>query len=221
MPKPVIYLGPSLPPHLAKTILDACYLPPIKRGDLAKLPADVTLVGIIDGEFYQSLAVSPKEILSLLEHGVVVLGASSIGALRAAELHPYGMIGVGKIFRMYRDGIIDADDEVAQTYVPQTFVPCSEPLINIRYALELAVKKGIVRKSMADGVIQQLQDVYFPYRSYRLVSQLCPELRDFLRSPPSLKAKDARLLLQLLNQEWWAYDLGTNHRVNRFSMVRT
>ena len=198
MPKPVLYLGPSLPPALAKTILDADYLPPIKRGDLAKLPANVTLVGIVDGEFYQNLAVSPKEILQLLERGVVVFGASSMGAIRAAELHPYGMIGIGKIFRMYRDGIIDADDEVAQTYVPHTFVHCSDPLIDIRYALELAVRKGLIQKYVADGVIQQLKDIYFPDRSYRLVSQLCPELGGFVQALPSLKANDAKLLLQLL-----------------------
>ena len=109
----VVFLGPTLAREDAERILDADYLPPICRGDLAKLPEHVRYVGIVDGEFYQSLSVSPKEVLKLLRRGVTVFGSSSMGALRAAETWKLGMIGVGKIFAMYRDGILDADDEVA------------------------------------------------------------------------------------------------------------
>ena len=121
-----------------------------------------------------------------------------MGALRAAELHAYGMIGVGEIFRMYRDGILDADDEVAQLYTPDTFVSCSEPLVNIRFALDSATRAGIISNCRADELIQQLKAVYFPDRSYQLISQLCPELKSFLANTVSLKANDAKLLLRLL-----------------------
>ncbi len=180
--------------------MDAHYCPPIKRGDLAMLPVDTKAIGIIDGEFYQSLAVTPKEILELLERGIIVYGASSMGALRATELHAYGMIGIGEIFRKYKEGVIDADDEVAQLYEPQTFAPCSQPLVNIRHALELAVRSDLIARCVADRLILQLKTVYFPYRSYQLVSQLCPELRDFLQVVPSSKGEDAKLLLQLLKK---------------------
>ena len=81
-----IFTGPSLHPEKARQLLNAAILPPIKRGDLAQLSrAKLEIVGILDGEFYQSLAVSPKEILPLLESGVTVYGASSMGALRAVE----------------------------------------------------------------------------------------------------------------------------------------
>lgn len=198
MPKPIVYLGPSLPRAHARSILDADYRPPIKRGDLGALPTDVEEVGIIDGEFYQSLAVTPKEILELLERGITVYGASSMGALRAAELHAYGMIGIGEVFRMYKEGIVDADDEVAQLYMPETFEPCSEPLINIRYAFHSAVRADVISKRQADQVIQQLKSIYFPTRSYHLVSRLCPELSSFLQAPPNLKREDAELLLEVL-----------------------
>jgi ribosomal protein S12 methylthiotransferase accessory factor len=76
---PIVYLGPSLPVAEAQRILEADYRPPIKRGDL---PAhyDGTVV-IIDGEFGQNLSVSPNEILQLLDQGMHVIGASSMGAL--------------------------------------------------------------------------------------------------------------------------------------------
>src|SRR5262249_36107575 len=100
--RPVVFLGPSLPASEALAILDADYRPPVRRGDidalLAELPA---AIGIIDGEFFQSLAISPKEVLRAIERGVPTFGASSIGALRAVELEPHGMIGVGEVFERY------------------------------------------------------------------------------------------------------------------------
>ena len=106
-----------------------CDLPPARQARRSDplLAAKPSAVGIIDGEFYQSLAVSPKEVLALLESGVAVYGAASMGALRAVELHRYGMIGVGSIFRLFRRGVLDADDEVAVTYCGETWRPCRSP----------------------------------------------------------------------------------------------
>jgi hypothetical protein len=193
-----VYLGPSLPRETARGVLEAVYLPPIRRGDLERLPSHVKVVAIVDGEFYQSLAVSPKEILRVMERGIAVYGASSMGALRATELHTYGMIGVGEIFRLYKDEVIDGDDEVAQTYDPRTFAPYSEPLVNIRYALAAGVEARLISRSFADRLVRQIKDVYFPDRSYQCVSQLCPELREFLKHPPNLKQLDTLQLLHIL-----------------------
>jgi hypothetical protein len=197
MSKIVIYLGPSLSSATARSWLNATYLPPIKRGDLALLSPDVQIVGIVDGVFHQSLAVSPKEIVALLDRGVSVYGASSIGALRAAEAHTYGMIGVGKIFEMYRDREIDADDEVAVAYDPSTELTVSEPLVNIRSALRTAVAEGIIRCDEADEIIRTLKGIYYPLRSYQLVERMSPVLTPFLRaSHYNQKRDDAVLLLR-------------------------
>ena len=196
----VVFLGPSLPRSEAALLLDADYLPPIRRGDLAALPDGVLFVGIVDGEFYQSLAVSTKEILLLLRRGVSVFGASSMGALRAAETYTFGMIGVGEIFAMYRDGVLDADDEVALTYDPVTFRTLSDPLVNLRYALSLAVEAGVIGEEDSVGLIEQLRALYFPHRSYRALQALCPALVPFFRdrSVPDLKREDARQLLSAM-----------------------
>jgi TfuA protein len=199
-----VYLGPTLPRAEAQSILRARFLPPIRRGDLAKLAPEVRLVGIIDGEFYQNLAVSPKEILPLLQRGVRVFGSSSMGALRAAELHTHGMLGVGRIFALYRDGLIEADDEVAVAYDPETYRPLSVPLVNIRFALEAAVHEGSVERQRACALMQHLAGVYFPDRTWAGALALCPELGRFLehyapdRKAPDQKAEDAQQLLRVM-----------------------
>jgi hypothetical protein len=45
-----------------------------------------------------------------------------MGALRAAELHRYGALGVGRVFEMYRDGEED-DSLVAMAFEEETFRP--------------------------------------------------------------------------------------------------
>ncbi|RXH56694.1 TfuA-like protein [Granulicella sibirica] len=199
MYKTAVFLGPSLDVAIAKSILDALFLPPIKRGDLQQLPEGICNIGIIDGEFFQSLAVSPKEILTLLDRGSKVFGSSSMGALRAAETEPYGMVGIGKIFERYRDGGIDADDEVALTYDPVSYRPLSEALVNIRFVLEAAVLENVITQPVAMQVIRELQEVNFPFRSYAIVCDICPQLRNFLNNRClNQKRDDAILLLQTL-----------------------
>src|SRR4051794_11249106 len=113
--RPVVFLGPSLPREDAERLLDGEYRRPIRRGDLADVPAGSPVL-IIDGEFDQSFSVSPREILAQLDRGTAVFGASSMGALRAAELAPCGMQGIGWVFESYRSGRIAGDDEVALTF---------------------------------------------------------------------------------------------------------
>jgi hypothetical protein len=209
----VVFTGPSLHPSAAAALLDATFLPPVKRGDLDPLlAAKPSAVGIIDGEFYQSLAVSPKEVLALLESGVAVYGAASMGALRAVELHRYGMIGVGSIFRLFRRGVLDADDEVAVTYCGETWRPLSEPLINTRYALRGAVRKGILTGAEAARIIADLRSAYFPDRTRQLVLRLAQgvagadrarALRNFLATEaPDIKGRDARRLLERIRRDF-------------------
>ena len=97
-PKPIIFLGPSLPVADARAVLDADYRPPVQRGDvLTAAEARPPLIGVIDGVFLATLPPSPMEVLRALRTGVPILGAASLGALRAVELELFGMIGVGRI----------------------------------------------------------------------------------------------------------------------------
>jgi hypothetical protein len=194
----VVYLGPTLGREAAERVLTAEYLPPICRGDLARVPEEVRFVGIVDGEFYQRLAVSPKELLPLLKRGVKVFGASSMGALRAAETYTLGTIGIGKIFAKFRDGILDGDDEVALVYEPETYRKLSEPLVNLRCALDMAVGAKIIDEEERDRLVLQMKSYYFPDRSHKALQRLCPALASYFRDSvlPDVKRDDA---LELLN----------------------
>jgi hypothetical protein len=185
---------------------DAMVLPPIKRGDLASvMPFDPEVIAIIDGEFYQSLAVSPKEILPFLEKGVRVYGAASMGALRAVELERFGMIGIGRVFRLFRLGLLDCDDEVALTYCPWTYEAHSEPLVNTRYALRSAIRSGILTRTEAGRIVEKLKITYFPERTRPLILRIARDvlgceraagLGNFLAAQPvNAKTADARSLL--------------------------
>jgi hypothetical protein len=103
-----------LPYTEAEKILSADYFPPASRGDIYRIIASgVRTIVLIDGVFHSTRSVWQREILDALGDGIEVLGASSMGALRAAELHPFGMAGHGTIFEWYKNGLIEGDDEVA------------------------------------------------------------------------------------------------------------
>lgn len=167
----VVFLGPSLDRSDASGILDAVYLPPVTRGDIDRVLSNgiPDAIGIVDGQFFQSFSVSPKEVLRALDAGCRVFGAASMGALRAVELAPFGMVGVGDIFGLYANGVIDADDEVAMVYDSETLRPLSVPLVNMRIALGHAVEHGVVPADYADRFLASARRLYYPERTYQRV----------------------------------------------------
>ena len=198
----VVFLGPSLPIAEARRLIEAEFRAPICRGDIDGLPPSVRFIGIIDGEFFQRLAVSPKEVLQALERGVRVFGSSSMGALRAAETHMYGMEGVGRVFAMYRDEVLDGDDEVALSYDPLTYRALSDPLVNLREALALAQIDGLISEATREHLIGRMKAMYFPQRSWRALQAMCLELQQFTqtRELPDVKRDDARELLGVMHR---------------------
>jgi hypothetical protein len=163
----VVFLGPSCDHATARKILDADYRPPAKRGDITRAAdAGARIIGLIDGVFFQDCAVAHREILAALRAGVRVVGASSMGALRAAELDTLGMEGVGEIYRAYREGRLVADDEVALLFDPETFIPLSEPLVNIRATLQRALECGVIGADAARVLLDAARELYFPERTY-------------------------------------------------------
>jgi hypothetical protein len=171
--KSVVFLGPSLPWEEAKVILPmADYRPPAGRGDIAAVVGmGFDAIGLIDGVFYQRPAVAPREILLALDQGMKVLGGSSMGALRAAELDAYGMLGVGKIYSWYKEGKINSDDEVALVFHPETFEALSEPLVNIRATLEALLDGRKITQGEAMTIITAAKDTPFQLRNSMKIVQ--------------------------------------------------
>ena len=167
MPKIIVFLGPSLDAESAEKILPAEYRPPAKRGDLLAAAGEgAAIIGLIDGVFHQENAVAHREILAALKGGIRVVGSSSMGALRAAEMDTLGMVGIGEIYRMYKSGELESDDEVALVFDPNSGLSLSEPLINIRFTLRLAKETGIIDTAVHDALLASARSLFYPKRTY-------------------------------------------------------
>ena len=170
MPKIIVFLGPSLDVKSAGLILPAEYRPPAKRGDLITAARDgAEIIGLIDGVFHQESAVAHREILAALKSGIRVVGSSSMGALRAAEMDTLGMVGIGEIYRMYKSGKLESDDEVALVFDPNSGLSLSEPLINIRFTLKQARETGIIDTVVHDALLSSARSLFYPKRTYRAI----------------------------------------------------
>jgi len=209
----VVYTGTSINHHDAKKILDADYRPPVKRDDIKRLmrnPPDI--IGIIDGVFFDSAAVAHREIIEAIRSGITVVGGGSMGALRASELDSYGMIGMGKIYEMYRSGTLESDDEVAVTFDAETMEALSVPLVNVRATLESALERGVVTHERAGAILEVAKKLFYPDRNYRDIVEECvkkgiintaekEELLVFFRqNEVDLKRNDALIVLETVKK---------------------
>jgi hypothetical protein len=98
----------------------------------------------VDGVFERQPAVWHKEILFALSEGIHVYGAASMGALRAAELCQFGMVGIGRIFRLFRMGLWTDDDELAVLHATAElgYCPLSDAMANIRFTFRRLRRMG-------------------------------------------------------------------------------
>jgi hypothetical protein len=165
-------------------LVGAIYRPPAKQGDIVSdlvnyHPARLLL---IDGEFRQNLSVWHKELVYALQYPGLkaVYGAASIGALRAAELDYLGMIGVGKIYEWYRDGVTEDDSEVAVNFtVKQTkkgpvYQLLTVPLADIRAGVELfeEIHPNDPISAYAREFLEEVSKVYYMDRTPALCKKL-------------------------------------------------
>ncbi len=171
-----VFLGPTLGRAEAAATLDAVLLPPARRGDVVAAARDrgATTIALVDGYFEQAPAVWHKEILWALSEGVAVFGAASMGALRAAELAQFGMIGVGRIFEAYRDGRFapfedpfEDDDEVAVVHGPaETDYAGTLALVDARATLARAAAEGVIDAAAMRAVAAAGKALFYKGRTW-------------------------------------------------------
>jgi hypothetical protein len=169
-----IFTGPTLSPVEGRQLLDAIYLPPAAHGDIYRATLrrpQPRVIGLIDGYFRSVPAVRHKEILWAMAQGIHVFGAASIGALRAADLAAYGMVGVGAIFDDFHAGRLEDDDEVAVDHGPADlgYLAVSEAMVDIRSTMASALRQGIVSARLHEAVVAAAKQRHYPDRSYRTV----------------------------------------------------
>lgn len=172
--RPVVFLGPTLQLDKARRIVDADFQPPAAQGDVyrvaRKKPPAILL---IDGTFLSSPTVWHKEILYALSENIPVLGAASLGALRAAELSAFGMIGVGKVFEDYYGAALRADDLVAVQFSPKElgYLPLTDAAVDIAATLERALAEGIIGHNMLHSIWQLVEGTHFSQRQWASLLQ--------------------------------------------------
>jgi hypothetical protein len=210
----VVFVGPTISVEDVRSVIDAVCLPPVAQGDVYRVARQKPrAIGIVDGYFQGVPSVWHKEVLWAMGEGIHVFGSASMGALRAAELHAFGMTGVGQIFEDYRDGKLEDDDEVAVTHAPQEFgfEPLSEPMVNIRATLERAEREDAVPGTTAQALRRIGKSLFYAERTWdalldkaRSVGLPARELQFFERwlstGRLDLKREDALAMLVAMHQ---------------------
>jgi hypothetical protein len=183
--KTIVFSGPSIAEAEVRQLAACTHAPPIKRGDLAAV-GDYDVFVILDGEFGQNMSVSPKEILAILDRGKIVIGAASMGALRASELDRSGMLGVGWVYDHFRRCAVRRDADVALVYSPFDYKPMTVPIVDLEYWMEQASAAGLIGNRESARLLKAARNIFFAERTL-------DRLMGTLRSAVGSDALDALL----------------------------
>ncbi len=173
----VVFCGPTIDAASVEAILaGADCRPPAAQGDLFAAARDgPRAIALIDGVFCERPAVWHREILAALEAGIAVWGAASMGALRAVECAPFGMVGHGRIVEAYRRGRyppyrepFEDDDEVAVVHGPAELgaPSLSDALVDLREALARATAAGAIDDATRDELAATMKRTFFAERTF-------------------------------------------------------
>ncbi|MCP9881886.1 TfuA domain-containing protein [Cyanobium sp. Alchichica 3B3-8F6] len=203
-----VFAGPSISEKAIKVSLSyVTVLPPIRAADILSLLLSASLprpscILILDGYFYSTLSVRHKEIIYALKQGIPVFGASSMGALRAAELADYGMVGIGKVYDYFASNPLTSDDEVAILHSDSfPYEPLSIPLVNLRLTLSDLANTNKISPSDADSILRSIASIHFSERTAKIIDsnetvrKLCPNLSSLI---VDWKMNDALLAVRTL-----------------------
>jgi hypothetical protein len=210
-----VFVGPTISLEEARAELDAVYLPPVSEGDVYRVACKrPQAIGIIDGYFEHVPSVWHKEILWAMNEGIHIFGSASMGALRAAELAQFGMVGIGKIFEEFRDGCLEDDDEVAVAHAAAeySYRPSSVAMVDIRATLSAALAANVISPSTFETLVHIAKALFYPERSYESIlycgadHQLPTGQVDCFRhwlkdSQVHQKREDAKAMLRVMREQ--------------------
>ncbi|CDZ29926.1 TfuA-like protein [Neorhizobium galegae] len=174
-----VFVGPSLPDARRFVADDMIVAPPAMQGDVRRaIDKGAQAIGVIDGAFEYVAPVWHKEILYALSKGVAVFGAASMGALRAAECHAFGMIGVGEIFKGYANETLIDDADVALLHGPQElgFVAITVPMVNVDATVARCCAHGLISEQEAQRLKDSGRSLFFKGRNWNAIVANCREI---------------------------------------------
>ena len=176
--QPVVFAGASIRAFNQQIHRTFDVRPPIRRGDLVAVfeqnqSSRPGIVIILDGIFGTKLAVPPGEIYQLLERGWRVFGASSIGALRAADCHCAGMIGMGHIYTGYALGRYTSENDVSTLYHSDDYAQLTYSLAQMDWCLSMLVRCVTPEKqSLISAFNRKMRAKYWAHRNIEFTLNL-------------------------------------------------
>lgn len=175
----LVFCGPTLTPADRPQEAGLIFLPPALQGSFLRAVKryDPQSILLIDGGFQSEPAVRHKEILWTIDRGIAVLGAASMGALRAAELAPH-MQGFGLIYRWYRRFALVPDDAVAVQHGPEElgFAAVTQSLVDLRLTLRDGARRGAIDAALRQALEAASTRMDFRERSMAgVIAAVVPE----------------------------------------------
>lgn len=217
----VLFAGPSI--YGCKPDLSSIELrPPAAQGDVTKAVLEGTsAIGLVDGQFETIAAVWHKEILFALSKGVHVLGAASMGALRAAECHQFGMMPIGEIAARYISGELDDDAAVAQVHAPAElgFAPLTETLVDADATIKHLGDTEEITEEEEVELLEAARAIFFKDRTVERIVSTASNIGSsrgitivdsYLKAHSSPKKRDALALVDSLRSPSYAKKIETS-----------
>jgi len=174
-PPPLLFAGPSTWGLSPALFVEAGVqlLPPVRRGDVGRQAGSRARPGVMivcDGVFQIAPAVSHRELCEAIDAGWQVWGVSSLGAIRAHELRDEGMHGFGGVYEMFDRFDDFTDDEMCLLHCPVApYFPVTEPLVNLRHALDQRGRELGIDDAAAAAVVDALRRLWFGDRTHERI----------------------------------------------------
>lgn len=170
----IVFVGPSLGAGEVDVPATIELRPPASFGDVHRaVDEGAFAIGLVDGYFDRVPSAWHKEFLEALDEGIHCVGAASLGALRAVELAPFGMVGVGRVHARFASGELTDDDEVAVVHDVDSHgrTWSSESMVSIRETVARAASEGVVDDVLGRQLVRLAKALWYPDRSWtRLVT---------------------------------------------------
>ncbi|MEL6536056.1 MAG: TfuA-like protein [Bacteroidota bacterium] len=207
-----LYAGPSLTPR-SRELAAAHHItlcPPIRRGEVDALRQQgyQGVIIIADGIFHLHLPVGHAELRDALRSGIRIFGLSSMGAIRAYEMIPFGMVGYGRVFQYFTEFDDFQDDEVAMLHTTEEpFKMLSEPMVHLRVAIGTWVSQNILTQAQGDEMINHFKNLYFGDRTLSLLRKLLKQcgvqqVSELVKNFDQYRIKNHDLESFLVNRVW-------------------
>ncbi len=119
-----------------------------------------------------------------------------MGALRAAELESFGMVGIGEVFKAFQAGAmppfegLSDDDEVAVIHGPAEsgYIAVTDAMINIRHTVKAALTASVIDKQTAAILLEVAKTLHFSKRTYTQIMDHVRSQEDCIDALERLKA---------------------------------